>query len=775
MKAGILPLERGYASGDGILADRRYKKTYMKHLLTITDKDITGSSILSAAEPRIAVNAVLFDADGNIALSYMGKYDLHTLPGGGVDPGEDLHAAVKREILEETGCDCEITGELGQISENRSEHDFTQERHYYLARVVGEKGDLHLTDEEINENTTVVWYPLEQALKIISEKQHDNYQRKFIQKRDIAALTEALMWLYTHDVPGYDKFIKIEPVFKGQSSDKKYYIETADGQRMLLRVSDIKEHDSKKSAYGMMERVYELGIIAPKPFGFGLCDSGKSVYSLSGWLDGEDADKALPFMSETEQYVFGLKAGETLRKIHSLPAPKSSPEWGVRFFGVMDDRLDAFQNSEISLENDRVVLDYLKNNRHLLKDRPQCFRHGDYSIGNLMITTSNDIAVIDWEADDFDNCGDPWLDFTDVIWSADKSPHFATGVIKGYFGNEPSVEFWERVMFYVFTAILSSIQWVARTRKEAVENEIRLCKEALSWFDNMNSLVPSWYLKDFYIQWIDGVPYKLKSPFDFSFLNKYGKVFKVYDDQDSGNICFGVADGENKYFVKFAGAPTERACVSIDEAVDRIKSTVPIYRDLAHPILTRLINAEDIGGVPLAGTGFAMVFEWTDAECMGRQYPQSREKFMQMPLDTRLRVFDEILNFHAHVSKQGYVAIDFYDGCIMYDFNIDRTVLCDIEFYAKTPYKNPIGRMWGSSRFMSPEEFELGAVIDEITNVYTMGATAFAFFGNERDRCFEQWVLSKESFDVAKKAVNDDRDQRQQSIEQFITEWRVAK
>jgi serine/threonine-protein kinase len=55
-----------------------------------------------------------------------------------------------------------------------------------------------------------------------------------------------------------------------------------------------------------------------------------------------------------------------------------------------------------------------------------------------------------------------------------------------------------------------------------------------------------------------------------------------------------------------------------------------------------------------------------------------------------------------------------------------------------------------------------------------MGATAFAFFGNERDRCVEQWVLSKELFDVAKKAVSDDRNQRQQSIEQFITDWRIC-
>jgi serine/threonine-protein kinase len=56
-----------------------------------------------------------------------------------------------------------------------------------------------------------------------------------------------------------------------------------------------------------------------------------------------------------------------------------------------------------------------------------------------------------------------------------------------------------------------------------------------------------------------------------------------------------------------------------------------------------------------------------------------------------------------------------------------------------------------------------------------MGATAFAFFGDERDRSIEKWKLSKELFDVAKKAFSDDRSQRQQSIEQFIEEWRSAK
>ena len=275
--------------------------------------------------------------------------------------------------------------------------------------------------------------------------------------------------------------------------------------------------------------------------------------------------------------------------------------------------------------------------------------------------------------------------------------------------------------------------------------------------------------QNFCIQQIDGISYKLKEAFDFSFLKRYGTVFKVFDDQDSGNICFGLNIGESNRFVKFAGAPAARAVVTAEDAIANLSRTVSIYKDLAHHNLVKLIVAEEIGG------GFAMIFEWVNAECMCAMYPQSREKFMQMPINTKLNVFDEILCFHAHVVKCGYIAIDFYDGSIMYDFENNKTIICDIDFYEKAPYTNRMGRMWGSSRFMSPEEFKLGAKIDEVTNVYAMGATAFALFGDERDRVIEKWILSEELFHVAKKAVSDERSQRQQSINKLIEEWEVAK
>jgi serine/threonine-protein kinase len=120
----------------------------------------------------------------------------------------------------------------------------------------------------------------------------------------------------------------------------------------------------------------------------------------------------------------------------------------------------------------------------------------------------------------------------------------------------------------------------------------------------MQNPIPTWYLKDFHVQWTDGIPYKLKSPFDFSFLSKYGKVFKVFDNQGSGNICFGIQKDNRKYFVKFAGAPTENYTGNVKDAVGRLKYAVPAYQDLAHTNLINLINAEEICG------GYAVIFDW---------------------------------------------------------------------------------------------------------------------------------------------------------------------
>jgi serine/threonine-protein kinase len=293
-------------------------------------------------------------------------------------------------------------------------------------------------------------------------------------------------------------------------------------------------------------------------------------------------------------------------------------------------------------------------------------------------------------------------------------------------------------------------------------------KNVLDWYDKMQNPVPTWYFKGYYLQYINGLPYKLKSHFDFGFLSRYGKIFKIFDYQDSGNICFGAEKNGERYFIKFAGAPTEKYTGKPEDAIARLKSSVPVYQELRHPNLIEFVKAEEVGG------GFAMVFRWVNGECMARIYPESHRKFMETTMETRLKVFNDILSFFRYVASRNYVAIDFYDGSILYDFEKQETIVCDIDFFRKTPCTNDMGRMWGSSRFQSPEEYQLGAVIDEVTNVYTMGATAFALF-SDCNRSRESWPLNDKAYEIASKAVSDDRQHRQQSIEKFIGEWEAAK
>jgi len=557
------------------------------------------------------------------------------------------------------------------------------------------------------------------------------------------------------------EFVSKIPIEKGWSEDKKYCVTDAAGTKYLLRVSPLARLENRRILYEILHRVAATGIPMNLPIDFWAGDEG--VCMLCSWIDGEDlTEGALPLLPETRQYALGYRAGAILRQIHTIPAPEGQEGWEARFNRKIDMKIKKYHECGLRFEGDEHVLAYIEQNRHLLKDRPQCFQHGDYHANNMMIE-NGELRIIDFDRYDF---GDPWEEFNRIVISAQDSPYFAIGQMRGYFDGDPPMEFFRLLALYIASNMLSNITWAMPFGQSQVDFMMKLNSDILAWYDDMRNPVPSWYLKDFHVQWIDGVPVKLKAPYELSFLGKYGRVFKVFDDQDSGNLCFGMEDGSKKWFVKFAGAPTVRANVGAQEAIAALKRSVRIYLDLKHPNLINLVNAEEIGG------GFAMMFDWVEGVCMGRQYPEGRACFMGLPTESKLRAYGEILDFHAHVAGQGYVAVDFYDGSILWDIANEKIVICDIDLYQKTPYANPMGRMWGSARFMSPEEFQLGAAIDEVTSVYAMGAATFMLFADGK-REPEAWPMDKELYGIAKKAVSDDRDARWQSIAQMKEAWDV--
>ena len=136
------------------------------------------------------------------------------------------------------------------------------------------------------------------------------------------------------------KFVKRELINKGWSSDKKYLVTDENGTRYLLRVSDIAQYDAKQSEFNMMKQVAELDVPMCEPIEFGACEEG--VYSIQTWIDGVDAGEVISFLSDTEQYTYGLEAGRILRRIHSLPAPTTQEDWENRFNRKIDLKIQKY-------------------------------------------------------------------------------------------------------------------------------------------------------------------------------------------------------------------------------------------------------------------------------------------------------------------------------------------------------------------------------------------------------------------------------------------------
>ncbi len=159
----------------------------MKLLRRITDKEILGTDGLSNAKPRLTARAILRH-HGQIAVMYAAKFDLYSLPGGGVEEGEIVIAALKREIMEETGCSCDSIQELGYVEENRAHCDYTQISYYYVVDTACDSLHPALTEAEVKNQTTVAWHSLDEASRLIASPVHTNPQRKYLQARDLAAM-----------------------------------------------------------------------------------------------------------------------------------------------------------------------------------------------------------------------------------------------------------------------------------------------------------------------------------------------------------------------------------------------------------------------------------------------------------------------------------------------------------------------------------------------------------------------------------------------------------
>ena len=279
------------------------------------------------------------------------------------------------------------------------------------------------------------------------------------------------------------------PVTKGWSGDQKYRVTDTEGTPYLLRISPMERFERKKIAFRRMQEVAALGIPMCLPVEFGTC--GEGVYSLQSWIEGSDAEEAIASMPPEKQYAYGLDSGRILRKIHTLPAPADAVAWSVRYGQKIDRKIAMYENCPLKYKDGDAFLKHIAAARHLLDDRIQTYQHGDYHIGNLMIDTSGQLTVIDFDRDDW---GDPWEEFNRIVWCAQAAPAFASGMVDGYFDGPVPMEFWSLLALYICTNTLSSLPWAVSFGDKEIRTMRNQAEQVLQWYDHFHRIIPSWYI-----------------------------------------------------------------------------------------------------------------------------------------------------------------------------------------------------------------------------------------------------------------------------------------
>lgn len=268
----------------------------------------------------------------------------------------------------------------------------------------------------------------------------------------------------------------------------------------------------------------------------------------------------------------------------------------------------------------------------------------------------------------------------------------------------------------------------------------------------------------------------------YAFVRRHCRILATFDDrtQDSGNVSWLVDVGDRRLFVKTAGAdeppPPGASGPYFDHPgrVALLRNAVELARSVDHPVLPPLLNVLESPWGPV------LVYAAAPGESVGvprahRTDPASAyQRFARLPAERRLVVFDQLLDVHVALAARDWVALDLYDGCLIVDFATGQLTVVDLDTYRRGPGSNDMGRMFGASRFMAPEEFECGAPIDQRTTVFTLGRLVWHFGTGLTERP-EDFCGPPALAAVVQHAVRPERDERPATVADLGAAWRRAR
>lgn len=283
-----------------------------------------------------------------------------------------------------------------------------------------------------------------------------------------------------------DKYPK-ELISKGYSEEVKYKV-IAD-KKYFLKISP--QSFTKKKE---LELKYfsELKNEMKFPNLIDIKYNSDSILSLYEWIEGVDFRESVTQLTDKELDQYGIQAGTFLKKIHSISVEEQSVKWYEFYLQKSMRKIESFKMLNQDFTGIEKFIKYIQAHQYLLQDRPISLCHGDFHVGNMIVELeTKELVMIDFGSLEI---GDPMEEFNRMIWNAQLSEEFATGLINGYFnGKNIPDDFWKLMAYYMACDVVGSIPWAVNYGNDQLITMLERAKLVLDWFDDFERVIPKFY------------------------------------------------------------------------------------------------------------------------------------------------------------------------------------------------------------------------------------------------------------------------------------------
>ncbi len=257
-----------------------------------------------------------------------------------------------------------------------------------------------------------------------------------------------------------------------------YELELENGNGYKLKTFPMELFSDLSKQVKIFDALLNRGVeIAPK-FNMGKVEDENQFFILS--------KKAMKVSKK--DFDLGVKLGSFLREYHRFSEGGDPNLWEKRFGHRMVLFFHNYYLCNYTGPKDYILLDYLKDNKHLISDRDTVEFLGIDNLLDISLDDEGRLGNLKFLVEDRT---DPYYQFKDLNLSKSKDWEYSRGLVQGYFNGKPPILFFKTLAVYSIVEYLYDD--LEKQKSVDCESLRKKIDYLLELYEDFSKIYPRWY------------------------------------------------------------------------------------------------------------------------------------------------------------------------------------------------------------------------------------------------------------------------------------------